>query len=109
MSSSPKQPYQSQINALSGRFDHQDERFDQIKSTLDHLIQAFDKSPVQDLPEVSLRIAADFPVGGSDRCKWLMHKSGQQRRNLNNCFILTVVIESRKVVVDMVRGTSYRS
>jgi len=48
MSSSPEQPYQSQINALSERLDHKDEWFDQLESKLDHLIRAFEKSPMFD-------------------------------------------------------------
>jgi len=48
MSSSPKQPYQSQIHALSKRLDRHDERFDQLESKLDLLTQAFEKSPIYD-------------------------------------------------------------
>jgi len=60
MSSSPKQPYQAQIDALSERFDRQDERFDQLESKLDHLIRAFEKSPMSDQTKPSPHIAADL-------------------------------------------------
>ena len=54
MLSSPKQPYQAQIDALYERLDHQDERFDQLESKLDHLIRAFEKSPNQTKPSPTL-------------------------------------------------------
>jgi len=69
LSSSPKQSYQAQIDALSERLDHQDERFDQLESKLDHPIRAFEKSPMPDHPKASPHIAADFMVGGGDRRK----------------------------------------
>ena len=81
MSSSPKQPSQSQVNALSERLDHQDERFDQLEFKLDHLIRAFEKSPTFDQPKTSPHITADFMVRGSDRRKWLMYKSGQHEES----------------------------
>ena len=76
MSSSPKQPYQAQIDALSERFDRQDEQFDLLESKLDQLIRAFEKSPMPDQTNPSPHIAADFMVRGCDRRKWLMYKSG---------------------------------
>jgi len=44
MSSSPKQPYQSQIHGFG--LDRHDERFDQLESKLDLLNRAFEKSPI---------------------------------------------------------------
>ena len=76
MSSSPKQPYQAQIDTLSERLDHQDERFDLLESKLDVLIQAFEKSPMPDQTKTSPHIVADLTVGGGNRRKWLMYKSG---------------------------------
>jgi len=81
MSSSPKQPSQSQVNALSERLDHQDERFDQLEFKLDHLIRAFEKSPTFDQPKTSPHITANFMAGDSDRHKWLMYKSGQHEES----------------------------
>jgi len=69
MSPSPKQPYQAQIDALSERLNHQDERFDQLQSKLDHLIRAFEKSPMPDQTKPSTYIAADFMLRGGDRRK----------------------------------------
>ena len=43
MSSSSKQLYQSQIDALSKRLDHQDERFGQLEANIDKLTQAFEE------------------------------------------------------------------
>jgi len=75
MSSSPKEPYQAQIDALSERLDHQDERFDNLESKLDHLIRAFEKSPLPNQTKNSSHIPADFIVGDGDHRKWLMYKS----------------------------------
>jgi len=41
-----KQTYKSQIDPLSKKLDNQDERFDQIEFKVDHLIRAFEKSPM---------------------------------------------------------------
>jgi len=59
MSSSPKQPHQFPIDALPQRLDYQDERFHQLESKLDHLIRAFEKSPMYDQPKASPHIIPD--------------------------------------------------
>ena len=51
MSSSPKQPYQSQIG-LSERLDRQDARFDQLEAKIDKLTRAFEKLPMLDQPQI---------------------------------------------------------
>ena len=63
MSSSPKQPCQAQIDALSERLDYQDESFDQLESKLNYLIRAFEKSPMLDQTKTSPHIVADFMMG----------------------------------------------
>ena len=51
MSSSPKRSYQSQIDTLTERLDHQDERFDQLEAKIDKLTRAFEKLPMLDQPQ----------------------------------------------------------
>ena len=72
MSSSPKQPYQSQVDPLSERFDHQDERFDELEAKIDKLTWAFEKLPMLDQPQTPQLLAR-----GSDRLKWVIYKSGR--------------------------------
>ena len=109
MPSSPQQPYQAQIDTLSERLDHHDERFDQLESKLDHLIRAFEKSPMPDQTKTSPHIVADFMVGVvifvNGLCTNSVNLKSLSLRNLNNYFTFVVTIESREVIVDTVRGT----
>jgi len=72
MSSSPKQSYQAQIDTLSDRLDHQNERFDQLEAKIGKLTRAFEKLPMLDQPQTP-----ELLVGGSDRRKWVVYKSGR--------------------------------
>ena len=72
MSSSPKQPYQSLIDTLSERLDHQNGKFDQLEAKIDKLIRAFEKLPMLDQPQ-----SPELLAGGSERHKWLVYKSGR--------------------------------
>jgi len=72
MSSSPKQSYQAQIDTLSNRLDHENERFDQLEAKIDKLTRAFEKLPMLDQPQTPELLA-----GGSDRRKWVVYKSGR--------------------------------
>ena len=81
MSTSPKKPYQSQIDALSKRLDPQDEWFGEIEFKLDHLIQASEKSLMQGPPQASPHIATNFTVRSNDHHKWLMYKPCQQEES----------------------------
>ena len=64
MSSSPKQPYQSQINTLSERLDRQDARFDQLEAKIDKLTRAFEKLPMLDQPLTPSQFSPKLLMGG---------------------------------------------
>jgi len=64
MSSSPKHLYQSHIDALSERLDHQDAGFDQLEAKIDKLIQAFEKLPMLNQPQTPLQISPELLVRG---------------------------------------------
>lgn len=64
MSSSPKQPYQSQIDALSERLDYQDERFDQLEAKRDQIPRAFENLPSYDQPQTPPKIPLEMLVDG---------------------------------------------
>ena len=63
MSSSPKQPYQSQINTLFERLDCQDARFDQLDAKIDKLTRAFKKLPMLDQPQTPPQFSPDLLAG----------------------------------------------
>ena len=72
MSSSPKQPYQSLIDTLFERLDHQNGKFDELEAKIDKLIRAFEKLPMLDQPQ-----SPELLAGGSERHKWLVYKLGR--------------------------------
>jgi len=108
MSTSPKKPYQSQIDALSKRLDPQDEWFGEIEFKLDHLIQASEKSLMQGPPkplhtlQQTLRSGVMIIINGS--CISHANKRNLSRRNPSRSFTLAFSTESREVVGDMVKG-----
>jgi len=77
MSSSPKQPYQSQIDILSDRPDRQDARFDQLEAKIDKLTRAFDKLPMFDQSQTPPQFSPELLVGGNDRRQWVVYKSSR--------------------------------
>ena len=67
MSSSPKQPYQSQIDTLFERLGRQDARFDQLEAKIDKLTWLFEKLPMFDQPQTLPQFSPEILVGENDR------------------------------------------
>lgn len=103
-SSSPKQPYSPQINALSRRLDHQHQR---LKAKIDKPTPSFGKQPMFDQPQMPPKDSLDFMWGAITVVSGLSISQGGlmklRRGDPNNHFTLAVESDSREVVGDMAR------
>jgi len=65
----PNWPYQSQIDAISKRFNHQDERFIYVEAKIDDLSTLFEKLPMFNQPQTPPKDFLELLVRESDHCK----------------------------------------
>jgi len=71
-----EQPCQSHIDALSERFERQDDRFNHLEAKINKFTQEFEKLPVFDRFPKPPKTSPELLMGGSDSHIWVVYKPG---------------------------------